>query len=259
MNIRYDVEKIKAIIDNLYGLTELSMGFTDTHSNYLYKQIRQTDIICTQVQETAEGRALCSCSDMDLISRCMKEKRPVSHICHAGLLDTAVPVIKNHTVVGIIMIGRVRPNNDVVIGDSENDPQYAMMGSLSDKQMANLINLISYIIFDSAIEVDCDDVIVRALEYIDKNLASDLSIDQLCNYLYVSRNSLYKAFHSYFECTVNEYISRRRIHKAAALLRESDESVSTIATSVGIPNYTYFSRLFKKRMGVSPLKYRNKP
>ena len=189
----------------------------------------------------------------------MREKRPVSHICHAGLLDTVVPVIKNHTVVGIIIIGRVRPNNDAVVELSESNSQYVMMGTFSDKQMANLINLISYIIFDSAIDIDCDDVIVRALEYIDKNISSDLSIDQLCNYLYVSRNSLYKAFHSYFECTVNEYISRRRINKAAALLRESDESVSTIATSVGIPNYTYFSRVFKKRMGVSPLKYRKKP
>ena len=101
---------------------------------------------------------------------------------------------------------------------------------------------------------------VRVLvDYIDKNIASELSINQLCNYLYISRNSLYKAFHSYFDCTVNEYITRRRINKAAVLLRESGDSVTTIAESVGISNYTYFSRLFKKKMGMSPIRYRKKP
>ena len=127
------------------------------------------------------------------------------------------------------------------------------MSTLTHEQYNSLVNLISNIIFENAIEVDCDDIIVRALEYIDKNIASDLSISNLCNYLYVSRNSLYKAFHSYFVCTVNEYITRRRINKAAVLLRESRDSVTTIAESVGIQNYTYFSRLFKKNMAVSPI------
>ncbi len=259
MNIRYDVEKIKEIIDNLYGLTGLSIGFIDTHNIYIYKKIRENDVVCMKVQETPEGQARCTCSDMDLIDRCTKERRPVSHICHAGLLDTAVPVIKNHTVVGMIIIGRVRPSNGVVAECLENNPQYAMMGTLSDEQMENLINLISHIIFESAVDIDCDDVIVRALDYIDKNLASELSINQLCNYLYVSRNSLYKVFHGYFGCTVNEYITRRRVNKAAVLLRESSDSVTTIAESVGISNYTYFSRLFKRKMGMSPIKYRKKP
>ncbi len=258
MNIRYDVEKIKEIVDNLYGLTGLSMGLLDMNNIYIYVRMRDSDEICSNIQSTAEGRARCVCSDLDLILKCKKEKRPVSHICHAGLLDTAVPVIKNHSVVGIFIIGRIRPNFE----NSEILPfpiqQYSVMSTLTEKQYNSLINLISNIIFENAIDVDCDDIIVRALEYIDKNLASDLSITNLCNYLYVSRNSLYKSFRSYFGCTVNEYITRRRINKAAVLLRESRDSVTTIAESVGIQNYTYFSRLFKKNMAISPIQYRKK-
>lgn len=151
------------------------------------------------------------------------------------------------------MIGRIRTNFENRELSSLPVQQDSVMSTLTHEQYNSLVNLISNIIFENAIEVDCDDIIVRALEYIDKNIASDLSISNLCNYLYVSRNSLYKAFHSYFVCTVNEYITRRRINKAAVLLRESRDSVTTIAESVGIQNYTYFSRLFKKNMAVSPI------
>ena len=259
MNIRYNVEKIKEIVDNLFGLTGLSLGFLDMNNIYIYVRTRDADEVCSIVQASSEGRARCVCSDLDLAMRCKKEKKPVSHICHAGLLDTAVPVIKNHSVVGIFIIGRIRPNFENTVTPPLPVQQYSMMSTLTEEQYNSLITLISNIIFENAIDVDCDDLIVRALEYIDKNIAYDLSITNLCNYLYVSRNSLYKAFHNYFGCTVNEYITRRRINKAAILLRESRDSVTAIAESVGIQNYTYFSRLFKKNMGMSPIQYRKKP
>lgn len=258
MNIRYNVEKIKEIIDNLYGLTGLSFGFIDVNNISVYARVRDNDEVCLNIQASPEGRARCVCSDLELALKCKKEKKPVSHICHAGLLDTAVPIIKNHTVVGILFIGRIRPN----FKNGEAPPlpiqEYSMMSTLTEEQYSSLINLISNIIFENAIDVDCDDLIVRALEYIDKNIASDLSITDLCRYLYVSKNSLYRAFNTYFGCTVNEYITKRRISKAAILLRESRESVTAIAESVGVQNYTYFSRLFKKHMSMSPLQYRKK-
>lgn len=265
MNIRYDIQKIKSIMDNLCGLTGLSMGFQDLKNNYIYHRTKDTDAVCLKVQQTPDGRARCFCSDEELINRCAKEKRPISHICHAGLLDTAVPIFKNKNIVGFIIIGRVRVNGATssCYEDSYDDEyiakRYAMMSSMTDEQMSSLINLISHIIFENAIFIDFDDIIARALEYIDSNISSDLSIESLCNNLYVSRNYLYKSFHSYFGCTVNEYITDRRIRMASILLRESSESVTSIADQVGIPNYTYFSRLFKKKTGVSPIKYRKIP
>ena len=256
MDIRYNVEKIKEIIDNLYGLTGLSFNFRDMNDISVYRRVRDNDEVCLNIQSSPAGRTLCVCSDLELALKCKKEKKPVSHICHAGLLDTAVPIMKNHAVVGILFIGRIRPNFEN--GEAPPLPvqEYSMMSTLTKEQYNSLISLISNIIFENAIDVECDVLISRTLEYIDKNIASDLSVANLCEYLYTSKNSLYRAFRSHFGCTVNEYIAKRRISKAAKLLRESNENVTAIAESVGIRNYTYFSRLFKKIMAMSPIQYR---
>ena len=250
MNIRYDLDKLKKIIDDLHRVTGISMALMDTKYNFLYNVTNDTDTVCQRIQASPEGDARCSCSDQALVKRCAEERGPVSHVCHAGLLDTAVPIFKGENIAGFLVIGRIRTE------DTPKTEDYQAMVFFSDGQLHSLIDLVSHILFESAIEIDCGDDISRATDYIDTHLAEELTLPRLCAALHVSRNSLYKSFHSTFDCTVNEYITERRLRRASVLLRESGESVTRIAEAVGIPNYTYFSRLFKKKTGLSPLKYR---
>jgi YesN/AraC family two-component response regulator len=190
----------------------------------------------------------------------------VSHICHAGLLDTVVPILKNKILCGYIIIGRVRPDTDfdgiyeklkwLNTNEKELEEKYMQMPYMNESKRESLINLISTIVFDKAIEIDYDDFISKATNYIDENLSSTLSIEDLCANLFVSKNFLYKSFRSFYSCTVNEYITSRRIEKAKELLRGTGESVHRISEEIGFNNYTYFSRLFKNATGISPNKYR---
>ena len=56
--------------------------------------------------------------------------------------------------------------------------------------------------------------------------------------------------------SATEYINEYRIEKASILLKNTDESVSRVATDVGYDDLNYFSRIFKRIMGMSPVKYR---
>ena len=47
-----------------------------------------------------------------------------------------------------------------------------------------------------------------------------------------------------------------RVKVACDLLRNTEDRVSDIATEVGIPDYNYFTKVFKKAMGVTPREYR---
>lgn len=250
MNIRYDLDKLKKIIDDLHRVTGISMALVDTKHNFLYIVTNETDTVCQRIQQSPEGDARCSCSDRALVERCERERRPVSHICHAGLLDTAVPIFKAGSIAGFIVIGRIRTDA------APTQDGYRAMTYFSDEQLTSLIDLLSHILFESAIEIDYDEFVSQATDYIDAHLTEPLSLAQLCGALHVSRNYLYRSFHSFFNCTVNEYVTERRIRRAVILLRETDESVSRIAEAVGVPNYTYFSRLFKKKTGLSPVRYR---
>ena len=82
--------------------------------------------------------------------------------------------------------------------------------------------------------------------------------EQLCQMLGVSRSTLYRAFQSELNISPGEFLSNFRIHQACRLL-ELGNSVKTAAVSCGFSDAFYFSRAFRRRMGVSPSDYRRQP
>ena len=52
------------------------------------------------------------------------------------------------------------------------------------------------------------------------------------------------------------YVNEKRLEEAEKQLRESDKSILEIALDCGFENVTYFNRLFKRKHGIPPGKYR---
>ena len=264
MNIRYHIDKLKEIIDDICAITGLCMAIVDTKHNYLYSNGREKSQLCARIQESSVGVIRCTCSDRDMMSRAEKELRPVSHICHAGLRDTVVPILREGILVGFIMIGRVRPTDkpvhrddyeDLNMTEEEYNRLYMELTGLSDESFSGLIDLLSHILFEKAIEVDYDKFMNAAVSYIEENLHRQITVEELCRELYISKNLLYKKFRSFFGRTVNEYITLRRLERAKMLLKTSQDSLKKIAEVCGFDNYTYFSKLFKQKNGMSPREY----
>ncbi|MDY2850769.1 MAG: helix-turn-helix transcriptional regulator, partial [Candidatus Borkfalkiaceae bacterium] len=57
---------------------------------------------------------------------------------------------------------------------------------------------------------------------------------------------------------IHSYIQNERLEYAEELLKTTDLPVSAIAVKAGIPDYNYFSKVFRKRTGISPKAYRDK-
>ena len=64
------------------------------------------------------------------------------------------------------------------------------------------------------------------------------------------------SIHRCYNCTVKEYLNSKRIEKAAQMLLMTELSMDEISREVGFNSAAYFSKLFKKYKGISPLKYR---
>lgn len=267
MLANYNIEKLKGIMDDLYTVTGINFEILDANFHFLYRCKNETPF-CTTIQKTSLGANKCLCSDTSILEECKRTRSFQSHICHAGLKDAAAPIIKNDVIVGYIVMGQIRTsftkneirkklswmNEDInkIMGFYEELPPF------SNAQIDSLSNLLSHILLENTIEIDYNDFTYFATTYIKDNLSNDLSIPNLCATLNVSKNFLYKNFRENRGCTVNEYINKQRIEKAKKLLRETDKTSYSIAESVGIPNYTYFCRLFKKITGLPPNIYRNK-
>ncbi len=73
----------------------------------------------------------------------------------------------------------------------------------------------------------------------------------------VSRGYLYQIFNETLGVSPKEYLTNFSITRATELLTLSDQPVEDVAESCGFRNPAAFSAIFKRRMGVTPTKYRS--
>lgn len=93
-------------------------------------------------------------------------------------------------------------------------------------------------------------------DYIEDNVASDVSLDELSRLVQLSRFHLSRRFKSTFGMAPHRYVVERRLDTAKRLLKESDLSVADVATATGFSSAGLFIRTFRTATGVTPLAYR---
>ncbi len=101
--------------------------------------------------------------------------------------------------------------------------------------------------------------LTRSLTYINANYSSDIRIAELAKMENLSESRYNAVFRSVTSTSPYSYITELRITSAAELLRSTDLSVKEIGMAVGYADPHFFSRIFSKRMGVSPNEYRCRP
>ena len=105
----------------------------------------------------------------------------------------------------------------------------------------------------------CDTLYIKVHEialYIQNNSEKSLSLEQLAKEFYISRSYLTRIFRQTTGFTVVQYQTFWRIKKARALLSNTQMGVTEISEQLGFGNVTYFERVFKTIVGISPREYR---
>ena len=102
-------------------------------------------------------------------------------------------------------------------------------------------------------EKDYISIVVR---YMEENIETSLSLNEVANYLGYSVSHLSAMFKKAMGVSPINYFNQLKIKEACNLLRESNMKISQISHKVGISDSYYFSRLFTKIMGISPKEYR---
>ncbi len=93
-------------------------------------------------------------------------------------------------------------------------------------------------------------------EYIDKNFRRQISLDDIAEACYCNVYYLSHLFSKEQGVSVGKYLLQRRIAEAKKLLCRTNLSVSQVGVAVGIPDASYFNRVFKAECGTTPLKYK---
>lgn len=101
-------------------------------------------------------------------------------------------------------------------------------------------------------------VILLAMDEIKQNYASHITTEYLAEKYDVSASHLRRLFHEATGGSVTDYVHRMRISSSLYLLRDSEMSILDIALMVGFDDQNYFTRIFKRQLGITPGEYRRR-
>jgi len=101
-----------------------------------------------------------------------------------------------------------------------------------------------------------DNLFHQIEQYIILNYNSKISLEIIAEQFSISQNYLSRAFKKNIGEGITDYINNLRIDKAKELLRNPTVRIFDVASQVGYSDEKYFSRVFKKNEGISPLQYR---
>ena len=101
------------------------------------------------------------------------------------------------------------------------------------------------------------ETIVQAKEYMKDHYQEHISLDDLSSELHINKFHFLRIFKRHVGMTPNEFLIQTRLNKAKGFLRTTDNTVTQIASLVGIPNTSHFINLFKKHEQTTPAAYRH--
>jgi YesN/AraC family two-component response regulator len=94
------------------------------------------------------------------------------------------------------------------------------------------------------------------INYISLNLSEDINLNSIAEAVNFSPSYISRKFKEEVSTTIPKYIAQQRIELAKSLLEKTGMSVKEISYYIGIPDWNYFTKLFKKTVGMTPSEYK---
>lgn len=100
-------------------------------------------------------------------------------------------------------------------------------------------------------------VVMEAKKYIEAHYMEDLSIDDLAERFHISANHFNRIFKQVYETSCKEYLIAVRVEAAKQYLSSPLLTVREVGNMIGYTDSNYFTKVFRKRVGMTPTEYRN--
>ena len=251
-----DTEQITKLLKSFHTVTGIKVVVFDPMFNEILSYPERSCDFC-RFEKNKYGSG-CKKSEEEFCNKAKSMMNLYTGRCHAGLVESVIPITANHIIAGYIMFGQIR-----MAGDKAPD---AELSALFDKAVCKteeeleactdiLRTLGQYIISKQPRPVSKEITGVTISEYILSNLGSDLSVDTLCKKFHLSRSRLYALTSPFMPTGIAAFVKSMRLRKAGELLERTEKSVHDVAAEVGYNDYNYFCKDFKKNFGMSAKRY----
>ncbi len=267
--------KLYDLLKDFYTAIGIRIAIFDNDFNKITEYPEKHPPICAIIRSTAEGLSACKKCDQAAFVRAKNKQAPHTYICHAGLTEAITPITSNGILVGYAIFAHLIPKenydatieeicrrcktycNDAVALRTAVKKQKAYSSQKISAAMRLLETITAFLATPTVINWKNNDIVYHLNQFIEQNLAMSLTSDYLCSQFYISRTKLYQISIKAFGMSIAQYITFKRIEKAKELLLDASLSVAKVGVKVGVSDYNYFCKLFRKETGITPKQYRN--
>ena len=106
-------------------------------------------------------------------------------------------------------------------------------------------------------ETEVSELAQRIIFKLDKAIDSTISIEEICDELFISRSTMIREFKKHYHTTPHAYLLDRKIAHSKNLLKNTNPSIKEISSLLGFSDSHYFCNFFKKKTNTTPSDYRN--
>lgn len=101
-------------------------------------------------------------------------------------------------------------------------------------------------------------VVGRIREFLDNNFGKEITRNDLAELVYLNPDYISRIFKKEMGMTISGYLLRKRVETAKELLENTGMPINVISMQVGYSNFSYFTKVFRENVGVSPNEYRKR-
>ena len=268
MDLCFYEQQLHNMLNDFYVLTGISTSIYNLEQEVTY---------CTadfpQYCQTVRQFQQCFKLNEDACREAARCGHAVSYCCPAGLCETVLPIFFGPVLAGYFVFGQCVDREEIYADrnvmeefcrkhqlDVQKMAEKRAQLPILDTQKRNAMIRFADIMIHTMLEHNMilpreDDRRAAVIRYLDENYQKPLTVQELCRVFFISRSDLYKLF-SNAGLTPHEYLGKLRMEKAKQLLETTSLSLTEIAEQVGIGNYNYFIRAFRRAYQTSPGKYR---
>lgn len=270
----FDIEKLERLLMDFYAAVGIRISVFDENFCLVTEYPKEAPRYCSYVRTTERGREGCLACDFSACERAKKQKNAHVYVCHAGICEAITPIRYENVVLGYVILAHMMPEENYEEAFDEALSRLDAYGLEREKgreylrdirprkreQMlacAHLLDAVaSYMYAGSLVKHKSEELSRRIADYIGEHLGESLSVDSLAHRFALSRTKLFSLFKECFGEGVSGYVQRRRMEKAKELLDTTTLSIGEIAFALGYSESNYFSKVFKRELGLSPTEYR---
>ena len=266
--------KLRQILVDFHTVTGQHIAIFDSDFRLITEYPDQQCEFCTLIRTDSKGLNRCRQCDHYGMTMAREKNAVAMYTCHAGLVEVCAPISDEGEVLGYIMLGQLLTDEErkmqwaaikkrcEPLGCSAKELHQAFqkMKQVSPDVLSATSRLmmacVGYIRLEQLMKRQSSARWQEIQGYISDHLIVPFTLQEMAESLDISVATICKTVKRTTGKTVGQLVTEDRIRRAQQYLTGTERPVAEISEIVGIEDYNYFTRIFRRQTGMTPTQYR---